>query len=334
MALIDKPLRLEDEMSNLKMKATEIRAPKPDMSEWTGGESYMDIDMDRPVTPALEGVFGRIDKEAEDRKMVAQWKAKQEAQQVQPPATTAAFMKSFVDKEFGGVDPYMRDPFKEARTRLDQNIQPIFKAALPGVKWGSKLTPDQNNHFAKIVKEGLQRYYTQQKSSIDSAKTLYDHRKGEFEGFQKEKSDREKKRQLAPGQVYEEGGYRVKPWYNKEGDLVKKTVIGKAKPKEEDEYKKNQALDDWRANYQTRLGQLKDDYGNFNPVSGLWIPSSDSAKLKEYKKKRQALIDEFERGQRDILEGKIPKRMGGASVQQRKKEEYVGGVIKGLTAGY
>ena len=193
MALIDKPLRLEDEMSNLKMKATEIRAPKPDMSEWTGGESYMDIDMDRPVTPALEGVFGRIDKEAEDRKMVAQWKAKQEAQQVQPPATTAAFMKSFVDKEFGGVDPYTRDPFKEARTRLDQNIQPIFKAALPGVKWGSKLTPDQNNHFAKIVKEGLERYYKQQKSSIDSAKTLYDHRKGEFEGFQKEKAEREKK---------------------------------------------------------------------------------------------------------------------------------------------
>ena len=127
-------------------------------------------------------------------------------------------------------------------------------------------------------------------------------------------------------------------WHEWDENTQKWVDTGKAKTPEKeekpekDEVKKAGMLDDWRSDYNTRLNQLKDDYGDFNTLTGLWMPNKET--YKEYKKKRDKLINEYEKGMRSILEGKIPKRMAGALVGERQEEDYVGKMIKDLTAGY
>lgn len=104
------------------------------------------------------------------------------------------------------------------------------------------------------------------------------------------------------------------------------------KGKDKDELKKSQMLDDWRSDYKTRLNQLKDDYGDFNAMTGLWSPKTET--YEKYKKQRDKLINEYETGMRSIFEGKVPKRMAGTLVGARQEEDYVGKFIQDLTKGY
>jgi len=106
----------------------------------------------------------------------------------------------------------------------------------------------------------------------------------------------------------------------------------RAKEGEGDDLKRPQMLDDWRADYKMLQNQLKTDYGDFNPMTGLWIPNRKT--YAEYKKKQQELQREYELGMRDIFSGKIPKRMGGVLVSKEAKNDYVGNLIGKLTEGY
>ena len=105
----------------------------------------------------------------------------------------------------------------------------------------------------------------------------------------------------------------------------------KEKPKE-DELKKAQMLDDWRADYKTRLSQLEKRYGQFNATTGMWMPNPET--IEEYKKEAAKLEKEYEEGTSDILKGKVPKRMTGALVSAKRKEDYVSGLIQNLTKSY
>jgi len=267
-------------------------------------------------------------------------------------ASQLAIRKIGFDPDLINANKVIQQQFQKT---MPQVIQSVFN------KRSGQLTPEENQYLqTQIIPAHQQQVTNSVVSKIRAgqgyykrAMADYDKRMAEIEKvkteteevrryrIEQERKDREEARKIAKEAKTDEK--EIRTTLQKEYDRYKKThpdykgsIIDfkKALQKKEgkDELTKSQMLDDWRADYKTRLSQLEKRYGQFNVMTGMWMPNPDT--IEEYKKEAAKLQDEYEKGMRSIFEGRIPKRMAGTLAGERRKGDYVSDLIKNLTKGY
>jgi len=248
-----------------------------------------------------------------------------------------------------GGDPFKINPTDAVDRAMTTQLPKLFKQVFGGrVRYedADRLEGKWLKYWNQQVLKFKAEVSEKAEFAIMRAEAYYKHHMGKYDTRRKAhegKLEQIRKERLKPPdtrRVYDPvtEEYKIEEYKSEFGKWVDtgKKWKPKEKPKEEkpkeDELKKSQMLDDWRADYKTRLNQLKDDYGDFNAMTGLWIPNRKT--YDEYKKKRDKLINEYEKGMKSILKGTVPKRMAGTLVGAREEEDYVGKFIKDLTKGY
>jgi len=271
-----------------------------------------------------------------------------------PPMERENFRGIALKRLPGAKDPYLRDPFQEATTLFKQRIDGLRQHIFRGIPRQSQLTPEQQAHFNKQASTLYEMCYKEANNTIDTAKEALSNMMSRFDKMTEERKAEEKKQEdkakeektkvekaatearkppdLKVMKSEKTGKFTWHRWTPNINDYVDTGRVAKEKEGGEDEVKRAQMLDDWRADYKMLQDQLKTDYGDFNPMTGLWIP--DRKNYAEYKKKQRELQREYELGTRDIMNGKIPERMAGAAIAKEAKNYYVGDLIRKLTEGY
>jgi len=213
--------------------------------------------------------------------------------------------------------------WKERHPSLDNVKLQDVGADMPGSKWfryGNDikiLNPAKASEFQKTLNTAKQMGWTKDQTNKVLGAYIAPPKTGGT-------NDKGKWLQNAQGKwQYAKPGETV-PGY------VKPTTPKTATP---DEYKKNQVMDDWRSDYNKRLDLLKNDPTYFE-LGAYGASVAIPAKYQEYKAKEKQLTQEYEAGQRAILQGQIPPRMTGIKASQDTKSRYVGDFIKNLTSGY
>ena len=118
-------------------------------------------------------------------------------------------------------NPLSRDAFRETKTLYDQRVKGLWKHSFPGVAWGSELTPEQKQGWHKNSQWLWQQSEEEVKSNIGMELGAYKEGLGDIEKQLKQTNP-------ITDTFTNDKGERVRVTLDPQGNVVAKTIIGKA----------------------------------------------------------------------------------------------------------